>query len=330
MGVNPPPAFRWQRIGNIERNGEMRPPWSMIIFTTVAGAGQGLLLLLVALDFLRLTGHVAAPTLLFSAGAAMVLLLAGGGLVAATFHLGRPMRAWRSVAMWRTSWLSREVIVLPAFMAVVALWGAGHFFERPWPVAGAVAAALALLLYLCTGMIYAAVKAIRAWATPMTPLNFALIGIASGSLLATALAAMLAPALVAALAAVTMVATALAAATRGSTLWRNLHLPAKTTLQTAIGMRHPRIRQISQGSMGGSFNTREFFHHQPNAVLQRVRWSAALLGFALPFVVLMVPAPSAGLLAGLEFLRRRRTHAEPLLPRRRMKAQRGGGRGNPG
>jgi sulfite dehydrogenase (quinone) subunit SoeC len=277
----------------------MRPPWSMIIFTTLAGAGQGLLLLLVALDLLNLTGIVTAPTLLFTVGAALVLLLAGGGLIAATFHLGRPMRAWRAVAMWRTSWLSREVIVLPAFMAVVALWGAGHFFDRPLPIAGAVAAALALLLYLCTGMIYGAVKAIRAWATPMTPLNFALIGIASGALLVTALVAALAPALVPGLAAVTLAATLLAAATRGATLWRNLHLPAKTTLQTAIGMRHPRIRQISQGSMGGSFNTREFFHHQTDGTVQRVRWTAALLGFVLPTAVLLLPAPSAGLLAAL-------------------------------
>lgn len=277
----------------------MRPPWSMIIFTTLAGAGQGLLLLLVALDLLRLTGVVAAPALLFMAGAALVLLLAGGGLVAATFHLGHPLRAWRAMAMWRTSWLSREVIVLPTFMAVVALWGAGHFLDRPLPIAGAVAAALALLLYLCTGMIYGAVKAIRAWATPMTPLNFALIGIASGALLATALAAALAPALVPGLAATTLVATLLAAATRGATLWRNLHLPAKTTLQTAIGMRHPRIRQISQGSMGGSFNTREFFHHQTDATVQGVRWTAALLGFVLPTAVLLLPAPSAGLLAAL-------------------------------
>ena len=77
----------------------MRPPWSMIIFTTVAGAGQGLLMLLVALDFARRSGAADAPTTLFTAGAAAVLLLAGGGLVAATFHLGRPMRAWRSMAM---------------------------------------------------------------------------------------------------------------------------------------------------------------------------------------------------------------------------------------
>jgi DMSO reductase anchor subunit len=275
----------------------MRPPWSMILFTTLAGAAQGLLLVLVALDVLRRAGTVEAPTLLFTTGAAVVLLLSASGLVAATFHLGRPLRAWRAVAMWRTSWLSREVIVLPAFMAAVAAWGAGQYFGRPalGGGAGAVAAALALLLYICTGMIYGAVKAIRAWATPLTPLNFALIGIASGSLFATALVAGHAPALLPGLATLTVTATALAALLRGATLRRNLQLPAKTTLQTAIGMRHPRIRQISQGAMGGSFNTREFFHGKPPAVLRRVRWAAGLLGFALPVAALLLLAPSAGL-----------------------------------
>ena len=38
-------------------------------------------------------------------------------------------------------------------------------------------------------MIYGAVKAIREWATPLTPLNFAVLGLASGSTLAAALAA---------------------------------------------------------------------------------------------------------------------------------------------
>ena len=44
------------------------------------------------------------------------------GLGASFVHLGRPERAWRAALMWRTSWLSREVIVLPAFIGVVALW----------------------------------------------------------------------------------------------------------------------------------------------------------------------------------------------------------------
>ena len=51
--------------------------------------------------------------------------LHGAGLVASFFHLGRPERAWRSASQWRTSWLSREVIVLPAFMAVVLAYARG-------------------------------------------------------------------------------------------------------------------------------------------------------------------------------------------------------------
>ena len=54
----------------------------------------------------------------FHAPASLIaLLLTGAGLIASFFHLGRPERAWRTIAQWRTSWLAREVIVLPAFMA---------------------------------------------------------------------------------------------------------------------------------------------------------------------------------------------------------------------
>ena len=51
---------------------------------------------------------------------ALVMLVLA--LAASSLHLGRPERAWRAVLMWRTSWLSREVIVLPAFIGAVALW----------------------------------------------------------------------------------------------------------------------------------------------------------------------------------------------------------------
>eukprot|EP01041_Mallomonas_annulata_P019565 gene19565-38970_t len=46
---------------------------------------------------------------LMAIGVAEVLLL--GGLLASFFHLGQKARAWRAAAMWRTSWMSREVIV---------------------------------------------------------------------------------------------------------------------------------------------------------------------------------------------------------------------------
>lgn len=264
----------------------MHPPFSMIFFTTLAGAAQGLLLVLFGI---QLTAHwrlTQVPQALFTAGAVVILVLSAIGLVAATFHLGRPTRAWRSAAMWRTSWLSREVIVLPAFMAAVAAWGALHWLDTSSTAAGSIAAALAVLLYLCTGMIYAAIKAIPQWATPLTPLNYTVLGIASGLLLSTALTAWLAPALAPTLAKLTICAIAAGAVTRGATLRRNLRMVATTTTQTAIGVRHPKIMQKAQGAMGGSFNTREFFHGKTPEAVRIIRWTAIILGFAIPAAVL--------------------------------------------
>lgn len=281
----------------------MHAPLSMIFFTTLAGAGQGLLLALFALDLLARVGLVALPGAMLLGGLAIVELLCGIGLVAASFHLGRPMRGWRAVSMWRTSWLSREVIALPLFMAAVFAYGASHWLGWPALPWGLLAALLAFVLYVCTGMIYGAVKAIREWATPMTPVNYTLLGIASGTLLATALAAFAAPALAPGLGLATLAATIAGAITRGATLRRNLRLAPKTTLQSAIGVRHPRIVQKSQGAMGGSFNTREFFHGRSAAFVRGMRWTAVLLGFVLPVSALALgSARGPAVLLALLFL----------------------------
>jgi DMSO reductase anchor subunit len=97
----------------------MHPAFSILFFTTLAGAAQGLVF---ALALAVLFGLELAPGFLGVAlGLAEVLLVAG--LAASFMHLGRKARAWRAVLMWRTSWMSREVIVLPVFIALVALWG---------------------------------------------------------------------------------------------------------------------------------------------------------------------------------------------------------------
>lgn len=265
----------------------MKPAWSMIFFTTLAGAAQGLMLALVGIDGAARLGHIApVAQSFFLGGAVLVLAFCAVGLAASVFHLGRPMRAWRAVVQWRTSWLSREVIVLPTFMLVVFVWGLAHWFRAATLWLGALAAVLALTLYLCTGMIYAAVAAIREWASPLTPLNFVTMGLASGLTLASALAAFEAGALAPPLALLALLATVLAALTRTASLWRNSRLAPKTTLQTAIGVRHPKIVQTSQGAMGGSFNTREFFHGRALSVLKNLRWVVALCAGVLPVLLL--------------------------------------------
>ena len=276
----------------------MKPAWSVILLTTLIGAGQGLYLALAA------AAVGAAPSGFLAAGAALALALLAAGLAASFFHLGRPERAWRSAAMWRSSWLSREVIVLPAFMAVVFAWGLAHHlgFSREVVVwLNLIGVLLAAALFLCTAMIYACLKFLQEWHTPLTPASYAALGCASGLSAAAALSAWLHPPLAASYAAAALAAGALAYLTRLATLARNARLRPKSTLATAIGVKHPRIVQISQGAMGGSFNTREFFHGRPREVVRAVRWAFLALVFPLP-ALLLIAAPRSAPLLTLAFL----------------------------
>ncbi|MCX8005453.1 MAG: dimethyl sulfoxide reductase anchor subunit [Burkholderiaceae bacterium] len=278
----------------------MRPAFSVLLLTTLIGAGQGLFLALVTVQTYALAGLVApAQPALYPIGAAVALALLAAGLVASFFHLGRPERAWRAASQWRTSWLSREVIVLPAFMAVVFAYGAAHAFDiRPVLVTlgqgvaidvtlalAAVGTALAFALYVCTGMIYACLPFLREWHSWLTPVNYTLLGAASGFTLAAALAAVVSPAQVPLAAGWSVVLTLLALATRGAALMRNARLAPKSPLAPAIGVKHPRIVQISQGAMGGSFNTREFFHGRSERFVRGVRAFFLIAGFAVPVLL---------------------------------------------
>jgi DMSO reductase anchor subunit len=211
------------------------------------------------------------------------LALLAAGLLASFFHLGRPERAWRTATMWRTSWLSREVLVLPAFMAAVVAWA---LFPIPW--IGWLATFLALALFVSTGMIYACLKFLQEWHTPLTVVNYTLFGVASGLTLAAALEPSYTLAAI--------IAGALAYAGRLASLVRNAGLRPKSTLATAIGVKHPRIRQIAQGAMGGSFNTREFLHGRPREVVRAVRWTFLALVFPVPAVMLFMEEAGAAFL----------------------------------
>jgi DMSO reductase anchor subunit len=268
----------------------MRPAFSVIFLTTLIGAGQGLFVALYVSELGALLGAWAMPEgKYFALGCVLSLSLLSVGLFASFFHLGRPERAWRSAAMWRTSWLSREVIALPSLMAAVAAYGLAHYLRGVGELTlalGAVGLTLALLLFICTGMIYACIQFLQVWHTPLTVINYTLFGCASGFLLATAWAAAAAAALVAAMALWTAAFTLAALVTRAAALARNARLRPKSTVQTAIGVKHPRISQKSEGFMGGSFNTREFFHGRSFPLLRAVKWGFLLLVFPLPLALL--------------------------------------------
>lgn len=283
----------------------MKPAWSVILFTTLAGVGQGLFLALFTVQSYALFGLLPAPDghLFYAHGSLGALVLLAAGLVASFFHLGRPERAWRAAAMWRTSWLSREVIVLPGFIALAAAYALTHAWLRDESfVVGALASLAALVLFMCTGMIYACIRFLREWATALTPLNFTLLGCANGFTLAAALAGWLAPPQARFFLAGALGFTLAALLGRAAAWQRNARLLPKSTLQTAIGIKHPRIEQRSQGFMGGSFNTKEFFHGRSEATLRSLRWVALACGFALPLALLAAAlASGAGAWALLAF-----------------------------
>ncbi len=264
----------------------MNPAWSVVFFTVLAGFGQGLA---VALAAAVLLGALAPDSAFLLRGLAVAIALLAAGLASSFLHLGHPLRAWRAAAMWRTSWLSREVIVLPAFMGLLVLWWGlawrgGPAALLPWLPALAIAGAL--LLWFCTAMIYACIRFIQEWAHPLTVLNYVLIGLSSGLVLAVALAAARGePALAGSLALPALFATGGAGLARLASFRRNAHLRPRSTLQSATGIRAPRLAQISMGISAGSFNTREFFHGLAEAAVRRVRIAALVLGFLLPLLL---------------------------------------------
>ena len=261
----------------------MNPAFSVVIFTTIAGAAQGLVVTLAVamLSGVAMSGGFIGGALIV----AEVMLLIGLG--ASFAHLGRPERAWRAVLMWRTSWLSREVIVLPAFIGVVALWWLALRMNIDTALSLVLlplaAIFLAALLWYCTAMIYACLRFIEEWAQPLTLVNFTLIGLSSGLILATALAALAGETALLQLSGPGALAfTVIAWATRMLALRHNAAIKHKSTLQSATGIQSPNLVQKSMGMSAGSFNTREFFHGRTLAALKQVKLAFIVLCFALP------------------------------------------------
>lgn len=269
----------------------MKPAFSVVIFTTIAGLAQGLVvtLALARLAGLAVSGGFMSLALIF----AIVLLLIGLG--ASFGHLGHPERAWRAALMWRTSWLSREVIVLPAFIAVNVIWWLALRGGVDTALLPVIALLLAALLWLCTAMIYACLRFIEEWAQPLTLLNFVLIGLSSGLLTTCALGSLYGESeLVRAAGPFALIVTLLAWLTRWLSLRHNATLKHKSTLQSATGIRADNLRQKSMGMSAGAFNTREFFHGRSAIALRQVKTAFIVLCFLLPAVCALWAVASGG------------------------------------
>jgi sulfite dehydrogenase (quinone) subunit SoeC len=279
----------------------MHPAFSVIFLTTLIGAGQGLFLALYTGQIYALANLLPTQGTAFYVGGSLIALaLLVAGLIASFFHLGRPERAWRAATKWRTSWLSREVLALPLVMVLVAAYALAHYLGWTVPLftlAGTLPVSPTLLigllgtlavfaLFLCTAMIYAGVPFLQEWHSPLTVVNFTLLGIASGFLLAAAWSAWLGNELVGFYGTSGVIATLLALVTRLLAMARNRGIKHKSALASAIGVRHSELTQKAQGAMGGSFNTREFFHGRSIRTLAAVRTLFLVLTFPIPVLLI--------------------------------------------
>ena len=250
----------------------MHPAPSVILFTTFSGLGFGLQF------WLGINPNPPAGWVAF-VFFAIAYLGAVGGLLASTFHLGRPERALKAFSQWKTSWLSREGICAVATLFIMALYGAGLvFFGAHWVPLGWLGALGALATVFTTSMIYAQLKTVPRWKHWTTPALFLLLSLGGGALLAGNVRFAL-PLLI-----IAGVLQAFA--------WFHgdgRFAASGTTMETATGLGHiGTVRAFEPPHTGTNYLMKEFIHVVGRKHALQLRVIALVLGFVVPVLMLLM------------------------------------------
>ncbi len=265
----------------------MNPAFSVIFLTTASGAGYGML---VWLGVLGVFGALPQERWFGVVAALLALALSAAGLLASTFHLGHPERAWRAVSQWRSSWLSREGVLglftnLPGLAFAAAWW-----FGGPTIVIGLVAALCGLATVASQAMIYASLKPIRQWRNNYVLPNFLLLSLYSGAVWLAAVGADRAAALIGILLAVITAAVKWA-------YWRSIDsAPPIATIESATGLgRIGKVRPLEAPHTEENYLLREMGYVIARKHAAKLRLIALVVGFAVPIVLLVIGLAVAGI-----------------------------------
>ena len=250
----------------------MHPAPSVIFFSTFSGLGFGLLVWL-GLGFPDVTGWIAFAFFVIA------YVLAVGGLISSTFHLGHPERALKAFTQWRSSWLSREGWCAVLALVLMALYGAGLvFFGQRWIILGILGALFSLGTVFTTSMIYGQLKTVPRWNQMLTPFNFLSLSIAGGALLAGQItAAIILLVIAGVIQAATWMVGDKAFASSGTDM-------ASATQLGGIGS----VRAFEPPHTGTNYLLREFVHVVGRKHAQKLRIIALGLMAVLPVLLLLL------------------------------------------
>ena len=257
----------------------MHPAPSIILFTTLSGLGFGLLAWL-GLGLPPVTGWVAFVFY------ALAYILAVGGLLASTFHLGHPERALKAFTQWRSSWLSREAWAAVVSLALNGIYAAGLVFaDTRLPVIGFLGSLSAVITVFATSMIYAQLRTVPRWNHWQTPTLFLAMALSGGALLAGQVTAALIGLLV----------------TGALQMWTwsdgdRRFKERGHTMETATGL-GPTPRLFEPPHTGTNYLLTEMVHQVGRRHALRLRMIALTLMMAAPILLLIMPFSHA--LAGL-------------------------------
>ena len=211
---------------------------------------------------------------------AIAYVMAAGGLLASTFHLGRPERAIKAFSQWRSSWLSREAWCAVGALICMGLYGAALvFLETRFALLGLIGAALSLATVFTTSMIYTQLKTIPRWNMPLTPVKFISFSIAGGALLAGQVS-------------IAIVLLLLAGAIQLLTWMQGdkAFASSGTTMATATGLGSVgSVRAFEPPHTGTNYLLREFVHVVGRKHAVKLRIISLVLMVVLPVILLMLP-----------------------------------------
>ncbi|MBM3514333.1 MAG: dimethyl sulfoxide reductase anchor subunit [Alphaproteobacteria bacterium] len=274
----------------------MFPAPSVILFTTLSGAGYGMAAVAGLLAALQpgLIDSLALPAMALSLGLIVT------GLLSAVAHLGRPARAWRALSQWRSSWLSREGVMALVGFGPISGFAVAWLFPTvdlgPLGLWGIASAIVSVGTLFTTAMIYQSLKPIAQWHHSLVVPGYLILGPMTGALVIQALIAAhgRVPASIS-LIAVTLVVASVVVKTA---YWYSIDTQRPRSTASALG-----LGNVTASSMEWPHTEENFLLKEMGFVIarrhaRRLRHMAAALGGVGPIVLTVMAMSFEGAIVG--------------------------------